>query len=140
VHAPLFLGYTDWDGSIGFFVGAGRSKFTPDLPPHSTASRIQLAYLSYVPQVSQHNNPTVSMLFSCISFCLLRSCRPFDCAVKLAYKKYIQWKRYDCDVNSICHGLDSLHWQCDKRHIKMDAELELICGALNVMTRLYDTS
>jgi hypothetical protein len=123
----------------GLFVGAGGSNLTPYLPPHSAASCIQLAYQSYIRRGSRHNNPTVSMLFACISFCLLGSCRPFDRAVKLAYKKYIQWKRYDWDVNSICHGLDTLHRQCVKRHIKMDAELELIFGALDVMTQSYDT-
>ncbi len=66
-----------------FFVGAGRSKFTPYLPPHSAVSRIQLAYRSYIRWVSRHNNPTVSMLFACISFRLLCSCHLFDCAVKL---------------------------------------------------------
>jgi hypothetical protein len=49
------------------FVGATRSKFTPYLPPHSAASRIQLAYQSYVRQVSLHNNPTVPMLFACVT-------------------------------------------------------------------------
>jgi hypothetical protein len=79
------------------------------------------------------------MLFACISFHLLCSCFPFNRAVKLAYKKYIQWKRYDWDVNSIHHGLDSPHQQCIKRHIKMDAESELIHGELDIMTQLYDT-
>ncbi len=32
----------------GLFVGAGRSKFTPYLPPHSAATVIQHAYRSYV--------------------------------------------------------------------------------------------
>jgi hypothetical protein len=126
--------------TLGPFVGAGRSKFTPYLPPHSTASRIQLASRYYIRWVSRHNNPTISILFACISFCLLCSCCPFDHAVNSVYNKYIQWKRYDWDVNSICHGLDHLHRQCDNRHIKMDAELELIHGALDVMTWLYDTS
>ncbi len=123
----------------GLFVGAGRSKFTPYLPPHSAASRIQLAYRSYVRRVSLHNNPAVSMLFAHISFCLLRSCRPFDRAVKSVYKKYIQWKRYDWDVNSIRHGLDSFHRQCNNKHIKMDVESELLRGALDVLARSYDT-
>jgi hypothetical protein len=79
------------------------------------------------------------MLFACIFFCLLHSCRPFDCAVNSAYKKYIQWKWYDWDVNSICHRLDYFHRQCNNRHIKMDAELESIHGALDIMTRLYTT-
>jgi hypothetical protein len=54
-------------------------------------------------------------------------------------KKYIQWKRYDWDVNSICHGLDSFHLQCDNKHIKMDVELELLHGALDVLARSYNT-
>jgi hypothetical protein len=125
--------------ALGLFVGAGGSNLTPYLPPHSAASGIQLAYRSYVHRGSQHNNPTVTMLFACISFCLLCSCCLFNCAIKLAYKKYIQWKRYDWDVNFICHGLDSLHPQCIKRHIKMDAELELVLSALEVMTQSYNT-
>ncbi len=134
MHAPLFLGYIDCGGSIIFFCWGREVKLYTYLPPHSAASRIQLAYRSFVGRVSQHSNPTVPMLFASISFRFLRSCRPFDHAVKSAYNKYIQWKRYDWDVNSICHGLDSLHRQCNKRHIKMDAEPELIQGALNVMT------
>ncbi len=75
--------------ALGLFVGAEGSNLTHYLPPHSAASRIQLAYQYYLHWVSQHNNPIVSMLFTCISFCLLCSCHPFNCAVKLAYNQYI---------------------------------------------------
>jgi hypothetical protein len=34
--------------ALDLFVGAGRSKFTPYLPPHSAATVIQHAYWSYV--------------------------------------------------------------------------------------------
>ncbi len=47
----------------GLFVGAGRSNLTPYLPPHSAASRIQLAYRSYIRRVSRHNNP-LSLCYS----------------------------------------------------------------------------
>ncbi len=80
------------------------------------------------------------MLFAHILFCLLRSCCPFDCAVNLMYKQYIHWTRKELDVNSIHHGLDYFHRQCDNRHVKMDVELELIRSALDVLTRSYDTS
>jgi hypothetical protein len=131
----------------GFFVGATRSKFTPFLPPHSAASRIQLAYQYYVRQVSWHNNPTVPMLFARITLHILRSCCPFDCAVKLAYKKYIQWTKQGYDANSIRNGLDYFHRQCNNRHIRMDVESELLRGALDVLAlssldilaRSYDT-
>jgi hypothetical protein len=93
----------------GLFVGARRSKFTPYLPPHSSASRIQLAYRYYVHQVSRHNNPTITMLFTCISFRILCSFSPFNSAVKLAYKQYIHWTKKEFDVNSICNGLDYFH-------------------------------
>jgi hypothetical protein len=119
-------------------VGDG-SMSTTYISPTSAASCIQLAYRSYVCWVSPHHIPTISMLFTCISFRLLCSCCPFDCDVNSAYKQYIYWKRYKLGVNSICHGLDYFHRQCNNRHIKMDAKLELICGALDVLTRLYDT-
>ncbi len=119
-------------------VGDG-SMSTTYISPTSAASHIQLAYRSYVCWVTRHHIPTISRLFACISFCLLHSCCPFDHAVNLAYKQYIHRKRYELDVNSICHGLDYFHQQCNNRHIKMDAELELICGALDVLTWLYDT-
>jgi hypothetical protein len=86
-------------------VGDG-SMSTSYISPTSAASRIQLAYRSYVRWVSRHHIPTISMLFACISFHLLRSCSPFDRAVNSVYKHYIHWKRYELDVNSICHGLD----------------------------------
>ncbi len=70
------------------FVGP-RSKFTPYLPPYSAASPIQLAYQSYVRRVSLHNNLTVPMLFTRITFRVLRSQHPFDCSVKSAYRQYI---------------------------------------------------
>ncbi len=119
-------------------VGDG-SMSTSYISPTSAASHIQLAYRSYARWVSRHHIPTVSMIFVCISFHLLRSCCPFDHAVNSAYKQYIHWKRYELDVNSICHGLDYFHRQCNNRHIKMDVESELICGALDILTRLYDT-
>jgi hypothetical protein len=34
--------------ALDLFVGTGRSKFTPCLPPHSAATVIQLAYCSYI--------------------------------------------------------------------------------------------
>ncbi len=121
-------------------LGAGDgSMSTTYIRPTSAASRIRLAYRSYVHRVSRHHIPTIFMLFAHISFHLLRSCCPFDCAVNSAYKQYIHWKKYELDVNSICHGLDYFHWQCNNRHIKMDAESELIRGALDILTRLYDT-
>jgi hypothetical protein len=123
----------------GLFVGARKSKSTPYLPPHSAASPIQLAYQYYIHWVSRHNNPPVPMLFACISFRILRSCCPFDCAVKLAYKKYILWMKTKIDANYIRIGLDYFHRQCNNRHIRMDVEPELLCGALDVLTWSYDT-
>jgi hypothetical protein len=79
------------------------------------------------------------MLFAPISFCILHSCRPFDRAVRSAYKQYIHWTRKEFYVNSICKGLDYFHWKCNNMHIRMDVELELLCGALDVLARLYDT-
>jgi hypothetical protein len=117
----------------GLSVGAMRSKFTPYLPPHSAASRIQLAYQYYVHSVSPHNNPTVPMLFARVTFRILRSYRPFDCAVKSCYKNYIQWTKQGYDANSIRNGLDSLHRQYNNRHIRMDVEPELLRGALDVL-------
>jgi hypothetical protein len=125
--------------ALGLFVGAGRSNFTPYLPPHSAASRIQLAYRSYIRWVSRLNNPTVAMLFACISFRILHSCCPFDRAVKSAYKQYIHWTRKEFNVNSICNGLDYFHRKCDNMHIRMDVELELLCSALDVLAWSYDT-
>jgi hypothetical protein len=119
-------------------VGDG-SMSTSYISPTSAASRIQLAYRSYVRRVSRHNIPTVSMLFACISFRLLHSCCHFNHAVNLAYKQYIHLKRYELDVNSIHHGLDYFHQQCNNRHIKMDAESELICSAIDILTQSYDT-
>ncbi len=139
MYATLFLGYTDCDGSIGSFCWARRSKFTPYLPPHSAASRIQLAYQYYVHRVSGHNNPTVPMLFARISFRILRSCRPFDRAVKSVYKKYILWTKTNIDANYIRIGSDYFHRQCDNRHIRMDVESELLRGTLDILTRSYDT-
>ncbi len=119
--------------ALGLSVGATRSKFTPYLPPHSAASRIQLAYQYYVRRVSLHNNPTVPMLFAWVTFRILRSYRPFDCAVKSCYKKYVRWTKQGYDANSIRNGLDSLHQQCNNRHIRMDVESELLRGALDIL-------
>jgi hypothetical protein len=123
----------------GLFAGATRSKFTPYLPSHSAASCIQLAYQSYARRVSQHNNPTVPMIFARVILRILRSCFPFDCAVKSAYRRYIRWAKTNIDANYIRVGLDALHQLCDKRHIKMDVESELLCGAVDVLIRSYDT-
>ncbi len=123
----------------GLFVGATRSKFTPYLPPHSAASHIQLAYQSYVRRVSLHNNPTIPMLFTCVIFRILCSLYPFDRSVKSAYRKYIRWMKTKFNANDIRVGLDDLQQLCDKRHIKMDVELELLRGAVDVLTRSYDT-
>jgi hypothetical protein len=123
----------------GPFGGAWRSNLTPYLPPHSAASLVQLAYRSYVRWVTQLNKPTFAMLFAFISFCILCSCCPFDRAVKSAYKQYIHWTRKEFNVNSICNGLDYFHRKCDNLHIRMDVELELLCGALDVLARSYDT-
>jgi hypothetical protein len=37
------------------------------------------------------------------------------------------------NANSICNGLDSLHRQCDNRHIRMDVESELLRSSLDVL-------
>jgi hypothetical protein len=79
------------------------------------------------------------MLFACISFRILRSCCPFDHAVETAYKQYIHWMRKEFDVNSICNGLDYFHWKYDNMHIRMDVESELLCSALDILARSYDT-
>ena len=123
----------------GLFVGAPRSKFTPYFTPHSAASRIQLAYQSYVRQVSLHNNPTVPMLFTHVTLRILRSHHPFDCSVKSAYRRYIRWTKTNINANYIRVGLDALHQLCDKRHIKMDVESELLRGAVDVLTWSYNT-
>ncbi len=78
-----------------------RSKFTPYLPPHSAVSRIQLAYQSYIRWVSLHNNPTIPMLFACITLRILCSHHPFDCSVKSAYKRYIRWTKMNIDATYI---------------------------------------
>ncbi len=121
------------------FVGATRSKFTPYLSPHSAASRIQLAYQSYIRQVSLHNNPTVPTIFTCVTLHILRNHQPFDRAVKSAYRRYIRWTKMNIDATYIRVGLDILQQRCDKRHIKMDVESELLCGAMDVLTRSYDS-
>jgi hypothetical protein len=83
----------------GLCVGATRLKFTPYLPPHSAASRIQLAYQSYVHQVSRIH--TVLMLFARVILRILRSHHPFDLAVKSSYRKYIRWTKTNIDANYI---------------------------------------
>jgi hypothetical protein len=118
----------------GLFVGAMRSKFTPYLPPHSAASRIQLAYQSYVRWVSLHNNPTIPMLFARVTLCILRSHLLFDHSVKLAYRRYICWMKTNIDATYIRDGLDALHQLCNKRQVKMDVELELLRGAVDVLS------
>jgi hypothetical protein len=123
----------------GLFVRAPRSKFTPYLTPHSAASRIQLAYQSYARRVSRHNNPTIPMIFACVILRILRSRCPYDCAVKSAYRRYIHWTKTNIDANYIRVGLDALHQLCDKRHIKMDVDSELLRSAVDVLTRSYDT-
>jgi hypothetical protein len=120
----------------GLFVGATRSKFTPYLPPHSAASRIQLAYQSYVCRVSLHNNPTVPMLFTHVTLRILRSHHPFDRSVKSAYKKYIRWTKMNINATYIRDGLDTLHQLCDKRHVKMDVELELLRSTVDVLSHM----
>jgi hypothetical protein len=85
----------------GLVVGATRSKFTPYLPPHSAASRIQLAYQSYVRRISLHNNPTVPMLFARVILRILRSCHLFDRAVKSAYRRYIRWTKTNINATYI---------------------------------------
>jgi hypothetical protein len=123
----------------GLFVGAPRSKFTPYLTPHSAATCIQLAYQSYARRVSRHNNPTILMIFARVILRILRSCCPFDCAVKSAYRRHIRWTKTNIDANYIQVGLDAPHQLCNKRHIKMDVESELLRGAVDVLTRPYDT-
>jgi hypothetical protein len=118
----------------GLFWGAMRSKFTPYLPPHSAASRIQLAYQSYVRRVSLHNNPTVPMLFACVTLRILRSHHPFDRSVKSAYKRYICWTKTNIDATYIQDGLDAFHHLCNKRQVKMDVESELLHGAADVLS------
>ncbi len=125
----------------GLFVGP-RSKFTPYLPPHSAASRIQLAYQSYVRRVSLHNNPTVPMIFDRVTLRILCCHHPFDRSVKSAYRRYIRWTKTNIDATYIRDGLNALHQLCDKNHIKMDVESELLCGAVDVLSLVgfLDTS
>ncbi len=59
--------------------------------------------------------------------------------VKSAYRRYIRWTKTNIDANYIRVGLDALHQLCYKRHIKMDVESELLRGAVDVLTRSYDT-
>ncbi len=136
---PLVFWATQTMAASGPFVGAPRSKFTPYLPPHSAASRIQLAYQSYVRRVSLHNNPTVPMLFARVILRILRSHQPFDCSVKSAYRRYIRWTKTNIDATYIQVGLDTLQQRCDKRHIKMDVESGLLRDAMDVLTRSYDS-
>jgi hypothetical protein len=95
VYAPLFLGYTDYGSSFGSFCWCREVKpYT--LPPSPLCCLTYPAYRPYVRRVSRLNNPTIAMLFACISFRILRSCCPFDCAFKLAYRQYIHWTRKEC--------------------------------------------
>jgi hypothetical protein len=79
------------------------------------------------------------MIFARVILRILRSHCPFDCAVKSAYRRYIHWTKTNIDANYIRVGLDALHQLCGKRHIKMDVESEFLCGAVDVLTRSYDT-
>jgi hypothetical protein len=120
--------------ALGLFVGATRSNFTPYLPPHSAASRIQLAYQSYVRRVSLHNNPTVPMIFARVNLRILRCHHPFDHSVKSAYRRYIRWTKSTIDATYIRDGLNALQQLCDKNHIKMDVESKLLRGAADVLS------
>ncbi len=53
MHASLFLGCTVCCGSIGLYVGTGRSLFSPYLPPHTAATAIQRVYRFYVDKVDK---------------------------------------------------------------------------------------
>jgi hypothetical protein len=116
------------------FVGASRSKFTPYLPPHSAASRIQLAYQSYIRWVSLHNNPTIPKLFARVTLHILRCRHPFDCSVKSVYRRYIRWTKSNMNATYIRDGLNALHQLCNKNHTKMDVESELLRGAVDVLS------
>ena len=126
----------------GLFVGATRSKFTPYLPPHSAASRIQLAYRYYVRRVSLHNNPTVPMILARVILRVLRCRYPFDCSVKSAYRKYIRWMKTNIDATFVRDRLNFVHHKCDKYNIKMDVELKLLHSAVDILSPVgfLDTS
>ena len=79
------------------------------------------------------------MIFTRVILRILCSRCPFDCAVKSVYRRYIRWTKTNIDVNYVRVGFDALHRLCNKRHIKMDVESELLRGAMDVLTRTYDT-
>ncbi len=54
--------------------------------------------------------------------------------MKSAYRRYIRWTKTNIDATYIRDGLDALHQLCDKRHVKMDVESELLRGAVDVLS------
>jgi hypothetical protein len=74
------------------------------------------------------------MQFTRIHFHIQRSRRPFDQAVKLAYKMYIYFKQYfrhyDLNANFVCQALD---YECDTRQIQMDVEFQTLHGVLDIL-------
>jgi len=85
----------------------------------------------------KHQFTAISMQFTRIHFRIQRSRRPFDQAVKSAYKMYIYFKQYfrhyDLNVNFVCQALDYYHRECDKRQIQMDAEFRTLHGVLDIL-------
>ncbi len=82
------------------------------------------------------------MIFACVTLRILRCHHPFDRSVKLAYRRYIRWTKTNIDATYIRDGLNALHQLCDKNHIKMDVESELLRGAVDVLSPVgfLDTS
>jgi hypothetical protein len=81
----------------------------------------------------------MTMLFAHVILRILRSRHPFDRAVKSAYRRYICWTKTNINATYIRDGLDDLHQLCDKKHINMDVESELLRSAMDVLTWTYDT-
>jgi hypothetical protein len=82
------------------------------------------------------------MIFARVNLRILRCHHPFDRSVKSAYRRYIHWTKRNIDATYIRDGLNALQQLCDKNHIKMDVESELLCSAVIVLSPVgfWDTS
>ena len=82
------------------------------------------------------------MIFACVILHILHCCHPFDCSVKLAYRRCIGWTKANINATFVGDGLNALHQLCNKVNIKMDVESKLLHGAVDVLSPVgfLDTS
>ena len=78
------------------------------------------------------------MIFARVNLCILHCRHPFDCSVKLAYRRYICWTKTNINATFVRDGLNTLHQLCHKYNITMDVESNALVALLARPLQMFD--